>query len=86
MNDRIKSLFKQEQPDHTRLRILFYISLLMAFYKNNRLSSKRGVLKSVLGNCSNVLVDGLLERYTEEQLTSSKQDARKRYVSLFPVL
>src|SRR5436190_17950285 len=79
VNDRLKQLFKQQAPDHTRLRMLFYASLLMAFFKNHRQSSKRAVLKSVLGPIPNPVLEGLLSRYTEDQLTSSGENAKKRY-------
>ena len=59
--------------------MLYYASLLMAFFKNHRLASKRAALTSILGPLPNPLIDGLLSRYTEEQLTSTKEDAKKRY-------
>src|ERR1700751_5626841 len=80
VNDRLKQLFKQEAKDYKRLRMLFYASLLMAFFKNNRLASKISTLKGVLGPIPNPLLDGLLSRYTESQLTSGKQDARSKNV------
>ena len=73
-------LFQQEAPDHHRLRMIFYASLLMAFYKNNRLVSKRGALKAALGPIPNALLDGLYTRFTEDQLTSTKEDAKKRFL------
>jgi DNA-directed RNA polymerase I subunit RPA49 len=60
--------------------MLFYASLLMAFFKNNRLASKRNTLKSVLGPIPNPLLDGILSRYTETQLTSTRQDAKTKNV------
>jgi len=51
----------------------------MAFYKNNRLASKRSALKAALGPIPNPLLDGLYTRYTEDQLTSTKEDAKKKY-------
>src|SRR5277367_1211708 len=79
INDRLKRLFKQDEPDHARLRMLFYASLLMAFFKNHRIASKRAALKSTLSPVPGSLFEGLLTRYTEDQLTSSKEDAKKRY-------
>lgn len=64
--------------------MLFYASLLMAFFKNHRLVSKRAALISILGPVPNPLIDGLLSRYTEEQLTSTKEDAKKRYAFDIP--
>lgn len=78
INERLRTLFKQEAPDHHRLCMIFYASLLMAFYKNNRLASKRGALKAALGPIPNPLLDGLYTRFTEDQLTSTKEDAKKR--------
>ena len=52
----------------------------MAFYKNHRLTSKRGALKAALGQIPNPLLDGLYTRYTEDQLTSTKEDAKKKYL------
>ena len=78
VNDRLKALFKQEAPDYKRLRMIFYASLLMAFYKNHRMAGKREALKTMLGPLPNPLFEGLLSRYTEDQLTSSKEDAKKR--------
>jgi hypothetical protein len=60
--------------------MIFYASLLMAFYKNHRLTSKRGALKAALGQIPNPLLDGLYTRYTEDQLTSTKEDAKKKYL------
>ena len=85
INDRLKRLFKQEEPDHVRLRMLFYASLLMAFFKNHRMASKSAALKSALGPVPGPLFQGLLTRYTEDQLTSSKEDAKKRYSPSFNV-
>jgi hypothetical protein len=79
INERLKTLFAQEAPDHKRLRMIFYAALLMAFFKHNKMASKRGVLKGLLGPIPNPLLDGLLSRYTEDQLTSTQEDAKKRY-------
>ena len=78
ISDRLKRLFKQEEPDHARLRMLFYASLLMAFFKNHRMAPKPAALKSTLSPIPNPLFQGLLTRYTEDQLTGSKEDAKKR--------
>ena len=77
INDRFNQLFKQGRQDHARLRMIFYASLLMAFFKNHRMASKRAALKSVLG-IPNPLLEGLLSRYTEEQLTSTRDEANPR--------
>jgi len=58
--------------------MLLYASLLMAFFKNNKLASKRMALKNVLGPIPNPLLEGLLSRYTEEQLSSFREGATKR--------
>jgi hypothetical protein len=86
INDRLKKLFKQEAPDHTRLRMLFYASLLMGFFKNHKLSSKIGALKSAIGPIPNQLLEGLLSRYTEDQLTSTGEESKKRYPPSRPLL
>ena len=43
------------------------------------MASKRAALKSALGSVPAPLFQGLLSRYTEDQLTSAKEDATKRY-------
>jgi hypothetical protein len=58
--------------------MIFYASLLMAFFKNHRMAAKPGALKMLFGPLPNPLFEGLLSRYTEDQLTSSKEDAKKR--------
>jgi DNA-directed RNA polymerase I subunit RPA49 len=78
INDRLISLFKQEAQDHYRLSLLFYASLLMAFYKNNKLASRRHNLKTTLGGIPDHLIDGLISRYTEGQRTSDAVDAKNR--------
>jgi hypothetical protein len=78
INDRLKQLFKQEARDYKRLRMIFYASLLMAFFKNHKAAGKLGALEALLGPLPKPLFEGLLSRYTEDQLTSSKEDARKR--------
>jgi hypothetical protein len=78
ITERLKDLFAQEAPDHKRLRLIYYAALLMAFFKNHRLTSKRGALKAVLP-VPNPVLEGLLARYTEDHLTSAKEDAKKRY-------
>jgi len=73
-------LFTHEAPDYRRLRIIFYAALLMAFFKNHRMTSKKNALKAALGPIPNPLLEGLLSRYTEDQLTSTQEDAKKRAV------
>jgi A49-like RNA polymerase I associated factor len=81
IKEQLTELFKKKDPDQARLRLLYYASLLMAFFKNNRLASKSAALKTALGNISNPLLKGLISRYTEVQLISAAEDANKRYAS-----
>jgi len=66
--------------------MLFYTALLVSFFKNHRLASKRPALRAALGSIPNVLLDGLLSRFTEEQRTSTKTDAKKQYPPLLETL
>jgi A49-like RNA polymerase I associated factor len=79
IKEQLTELFQKKTPDQTRLRLLYYASLLMAFFKNNRLASKGAALRTALGNISNPVFTGLISRYTEAQRTSAAQDANKRY-------
>ncbi|GAO50087.1 Rpa49 subunit specific to nuclear RNA polymerase I [Saitoella complicata NRRL Y-17804] len=68
VTDRLTKILSSnaEKKDTHRLKLLYYASLLMAFYVNHRVAGKKDILSTKLGSPPQILVDGFISRYTEQ--------------------
>ena len=61
-------------PELTRLhsKIVYYISTMMAFYRNSRNVGDKDALQQKLSGVPPIVLDGLLSRFTETERSTNK--------------
>ncbi|KTW27214.1 DNA-directed RNA polymerase I subunit RPA49 [Pneumocystis jirovecii RU7] len=65
INDRLGKALVDGKKNKRRIKLLYYASLLMAFYTNYQLVSKKDLLIKKLGDPPEILVDHLITRFSE---------------------
>ncbi|CAB16261.1 DNA-directed RNA polymerase I complex subunit Rpa49 [Schizosaccharomyces pombe] len=65
INERFQRLLSIEEVDQKRARILYYISLLQAFLFSRRSVGNRETLRKKLADPPEILIDGLIKRFTQ---------------------
>ncbi|KAG5513242.1 hypothetical protein PMAC_001612 [Pneumocystis sp. 'macacae'] len=65
INQHLEKTLADGKKNKRRVRLLYYISLLMAFHANYQLVSKKELLVKKLGDPPEILVDHLITRFSE---------------------
>ncbi|KAG5439366.1 hypothetical protein PCK2_000815 [Pneumocystis canis] len=65
INEHLTNLLAAEKKNKRHIKILYYASLLMAFYTNRHLISKKELISKKLGNPPLILIDHLIQRFSE---------------------
>ncbi|EKM52686.1 uncharacterized protein PHACADRAFT_261280 [Phanerochaete carnosa HHB-10118-sp] len=65
VNQHMSLLFSTPKPNKIELKILFYISIMLAFRAASRVVSDKQVLQERLKVVPSIVLDGLLSRFTE---------------------
>ncbi|KAL4253801.1 RPA49/POLR1E RNA polymerase subunit family protein [Abortiporus biennis] len=67
----LRLVFAAPKPKNSTLKLLFYISTMMAFKNASRKLNDRKALERHLRNVPSVIIDGLISRFTETARDSS---------------
>ncbi|KTW25661.1 hypothetical protein T552_03521 [Pneumocystis carinii B80] len=65
VNEHLSKALKAEKKNKHYIKLLYYASLLMAFYTNHHLVSKKELLTKKLGEPPLILIDHLITRFSE---------------------
>ncbi|EMR10653.1 hypothetical protein PNEG_01352 [Pneumocystis murina B123] len=65
VNEHLSKALKAEKKNKRHIKLLYYVSLLMAFYTNRHLVSKKELLIKKLGDLPLILIDHLITRFSE---------------------
>ncbi|KAI0339086.1 RNA polymerase I associated factor, A49-like protein [Trametopsis cervina] len=74
VNQHLNLLYNTPKPNNRTLKILLYISSLFAFRSASRIVNDKQALQDRLKHVPNIVVDGLLSRFTET--SKDKNEAR----------
>ncbi|KAI0659646.1 RNA polymerase I associated factor A49-like protein [Cubamyces menziesii] len=68
----LKLIYSAPKPNKTELKIVYYISTMMAFYRNSRNVGDKDALQQKLSGVPPIVLDGLLSRFTETERSTNK--------------
>ncbi|KAI0744617.1 RNA polymerase I associated factor, A49-like protein [Earliella scabrosa] len=68
----LRLVYAAPKPNKNDLRVLYYISTMMAFLKNSRSISDKDALQQRLSGVPSIVLDGLISRFTEKERDTNK--------------
>ncbi|KAI8990415.1 RNA polymerase I associated factor A49-like protein [Trametes punicea] len=68
----IKLIYSAPKPNKGELKVVYYISTMMAFYKNSRVVGDKDALQQRLSSTPPIVVDGLISRFTEKERSTNR--------------
>ncbi|KAI0632958.1 RNA polymerase I associated factor A49-like protein [Trametes polyzona] len=68
----LKLIYSAPKPNKTDLKIVYYISTMMAFLKSSRSLGDKDALQQRLSGVPPIVIDGLISRFTEMERSTNK--------------
>ncbi|KAI0759036.1 RNA polymerase I associated factor, A49-like protein [Fomes fomentarius] len=68
----LRLIYSAPKPNKSDLKVLYYISTMMAFRKNSRSVSDKDALQQRLPGVPPIVIDGLISRFTEKERSTNK--------------
>ncbi|KAI9058825.1 RNA polymerase I associated factor A49-like protein [Trametes sanguinea] len=68
----LKLIYSAPKANKTELKLVYYISTMMAFYKNSRSVGDKEALQQRLSSVPPIVLDGLISRFTEVERSTNK--------------
>ncbi|OSD00005.1 RNA polymerase I associated factor A49-like protein [Trametes coccinea BRFM310] len=68
----LKLIYSAPKANKTELKLVYYISTMMAFYKNSRNVGDKEALQQRLSSVPSIVLDGLISRFTEVERSTNK--------------
>ncbi|KAI0354308.1 RNA polymerase I associated factor A49-like protein [Trametes cingulata] len=68
----LKLIYSAPKPNKTDLKLVYYVSTMMAFFKNSRNVGDKDALQQKLSGVPPIVLDGLISRFTETERSTNK--------------
>ncbi|KAI1789709.1 RNA polymerase I associated factor, A49-like protein [Ganoderma leucocontextum] len=68
----LRLIYSAPKLDKRDLKVVYYISTMMAFYKNSRTVGDKDALQHKLSSIPTIILDGLTSRFTEKERSTNK--------------
>lgn len=81
VNEHLSNALKLEKKNKRHIKLLYYVSLLMAFYTNTHLASKKELLAKKLGDPPLILIDHLITRFSERTFSGTNYETAQSVVT-----
>ncbi|EJF57477.1 RNA polymerase I associated factor, A49-like protein [Dichomitus squalens LYAD-421 SS1] len=68
----LRFIYSAPKPDKRELKTVYYVSAMIAFYKNSRIVGDKDALQHKLASVPSIILDGLISRFTEKERSTNK--------------
>lgn len=85
INEHLTKALSAKKKNKRHIKLLYYASLLMAFYTNHQLVSKKDLLTKKLGDPPLILVDNLITRFSEYARSRTNHETIQSVITSYGV-
>ncbi|KAG5440132.1 hypothetical protein PCANB_001701 [Pneumocystis canis] len=83
INEHLTNTLASEKKNKHRVKLLYYMSLLMAFYTNRHLVSKNELISKKLGDPPQILIDNLIKRFSEPSRSGTNHETIQSIITSY---